>query len=111
MVLLLDDVIDPLHHLCHRLPLPTPETVTLIPRHYLELVVLELLCEIVKVELELVLHLLTRQVPVGHGQSGVHAGDGQQSGLEITEEHLFLERAFEQELLGGRSLRALTFAG
>lgn len=67
MVLLLDDVIDPLHDLCHDLPFPTLEAVPLVARYYFELVVLELLCEIVEVELELVLDLLAGQVAIGHG--------------------------------------------
>lgn len=66
MVLLLDDVIDPLHHLSDHLPLPAPETVSLVTGDNLELVVLELLCEVIEVELELVLHLLAGQVSVGH---------------------------------------------
>ena len=66
MVLLLDDVIDPLHDFCHHLSLPTPEPVSLVTSYYLELIVLEFLCEIVEVELELVLDLLAGQVAVRH---------------------------------------------
>lgn len=89
MVLFLDYAIYKMHHFPCILPSPTSEAVTLVPRNYLKLVVLYLLCEVIQVQLKFILYLSTRNVSIGHHQSIIQFGDGEQARLEITKEHFF----------------------
>jgi hypothetical protein len=97
VVLLPDYCVDRLHNVSRLLRLGTPKTVTLVSSDHLKLASLDLLGEVVEIQLELVLHLLPWEVPVGHQKPTARFGDRQQSRLEIPEEHLLLQGLFEQE--------------
>lgn len=90
MVLLAYDVVDGADNLRNILSLRAAKTVPFVSSHHLELSSLHLLSEVIEVQLEFVLYLLSGKVAVGHHEALLRTGNGQQPGLEVPEKHLLL---------------------